>query len=128
MQIGPSTPLFIVSDLTASLRHYVDQLGFSCTYSSPEIDPFFALVMRDTAQFMLKVTETHVTPLPNAKQHAWAPWDAFVYVSDPEALSAELASRSVALKRPLGNTDDGLFGFEVADPDGYVCFFGRPQS
>jgi hypothetical protein len=29
---------------------------------------------------------------------------------------------------PLGdNTNDGLRGFELRDPDGYVLFFGRPR-
>ena len=43
----------------------------------------------------------------------------------PEA--AEFASRNVELSEPLTDTDDGLRGFEVADADGYVLFFGRPR-
>jgi hypothetical protein len=33
------------------------------------------------------------------------------------------AAFSVALK----DTHDGLRGFEICDPDGYVLFFGRPR-
>ncbi len=30
------------------------------------------------------------------------------------------------LSVPLKDTHDGLRGFEIRDPDGYVLFFGRP--
>jgi len=29
---------------------------------------------------------------------------------------------------PLKDTHDGLRGFEICDPDGYVLFFGRPRQ
>ncbi|HEX3853124.1 MAG TPA: hypothetical protein VHW01_19310 [Polyangiaceae bacterium] len=43
------------------------------------------------------------------------------------ALAAELASRGLSLRIPLADTEDGLRGFEVEDPNGYVLFFGRPN-
>jgi hypothetical protein len=52
--------------------------------------------------------------------------DAFVYVPDPDALAAEFAVRRVPFSKPLQDTHDGLRGFEISDPDGYVLFFGRP--
>jgi hypothetical protein len=39
-----------------------------------------------------------------------------------------LAARGAVFKTPLGDTSDGLRGFEVADPDGHVLFFGRPRQ
>lgn len=124
--IGPATPFFIVSELPRSLEHYVGKLGFDCTHSSPEDQPFFAIVARGSAQIMLKAVSDEVPPCPNHAQHPWARWDAFIHVSDPDALAAEFAGRSVAFHTPLEDTEDGLRGFETADPDGYVCFFGRP--
>ena len=124
--VGPCSPFFIVAELARALDHYVDRLGFACRFKAPEADPFFAIVGRGDAQIMLKSIGDDVPPLPNHKRHAWAPWDAFVHVPDPDALADELAGRGVAFHRPLGDTDDNLRGFEVADPDGYVCFFGRP--
>ncbi len=53
-------------------------------------------------------------------------WDAFILAHDPGALASSspiVAQRSV----PLKDTHDGLRGFEVTDPDGYVLFFGRPR-
>jgi hypothetical protein len=76
---------------------------------------------------MLMVKAVGVDPEPNARRHPWAPWDAYVNVSDPDALAAEFESRGVAISVPLKDTSDGLRGFEVKDIDGYVLFFGRPR-
>ena len=126
--IGPCTPLLIVREVARSLDHYVERLGFACTVRTPENEPFFAIVARDSAQIMLKAIGPDVAPLPNHVRHEWARWDAFIFASDPDALAKEFADRAVPFHQPLADTDDGLRGFEVADPDGYVCFFGRPVS
>jgi len=42
-------------------------------------------------------------------------------------LFEEYSSRGVTFHQPLLNDDDGLRGFEVADADGYILFFGRPN-
>ena len=75
---------------------------------------------------MLKAVADDVSPCPNPSQHPWARWDVFIHVSDPDALAAELAGRGLPFRTPLEDTEDGLRGFETEDPDGYVCFFGRP--
>jgi len=126
--IGPCTPLLIVGEVPRSLDHYVERLGFACMTQTPKVDPFFAIVARGSAQIMLKAIGPDVPPLPNHQRHAWARWDAFIFVSDPDALAKEFADRAVPFHQPIAETDDGLRGFEVADPDGYVCFFGRPVS
>ena len=127
MQLGPATPLFIVSDLADSLAYYTRQLGFEARFQAPTDEPFFAMVGRDETQLMLKFVAPDVDPLPNPARHPWALWDAFVRVADPDSLASEFEGRDVAFRRPLGDTEDGLRGFEVADPDGYVLFFGRPR-
>ena len=126
-QIGAATPYLIVTDLAASLDFYTKQLGFECRFTAPDEDPFFGIVGRDSTQIMLKVIADDVKPMPNPSRHEWASWDAFIHVADPDALAKEFAGRGTALHKPLGNRDDGLRGFEVADPDGYVFFFGRPN-
>jgi hypothetical protein len=42
-------------------------------------------------------------------------------------LAAEFLERGTAFRSPLQDTHDGLRGFEITDPDGYVLFFGRPR-
>ena len=53
-----------------------------------------------------------------------ARWNAYLHVPEPDALAAEFSSRNVEFSEPLGDTDDGLRGFAVRDPDSYVLFFG----
>jgi len=119
------SPFFVVSDLDAAVAFYRDKLGFTNSFRGPADSPFFAIVERDRAMIMLKVVEA--PPLPNAVRDAAARWDAYVNVSDPDALAAEFTARGVRFSRPLADDDDGLRGFEVKDPDGYVLFFGRPR-
>ncbi|MGF1475791.1 MAG: hypothetical protein ACFB6S_09530 [Geminicoccaceae bacterium] len=123
--LGPCSPLFIAANLQASLDHYLTHLGFECRFRST-YPKLFAIVGRNQAQIMLKVIGDQVPPLPNPQRHDWARWDAFVYSPDPDRLAQEFSGRDVIFRQPLRDTDDRLRGFEVADPDGYICFFGRP--
>ena len=129
-EISAISPFFIVRDVPSSLRFYRDRLGFEITFQGPAPeDVFFGIVRRGGAQILLKAVG--VPPVPNCTRdikQGIARWDAFVFVPDPDALAAEFASRGVELSEPLADTDDGLRGFELKDADGYVLFFGRPQS
>lgn len=129
-EIGGIAPLFIVTSVPSALAFYRDRLGFEVTYQGPEPeDIFFGIVRRDAAMIMFKAVG--VEPVPNYTRDVnkgVARWDAYLYVPDPDALAAEFSSRSVEFSEPLGNTSDGLRGFELRDHDGYVLFFGRPRS
>ncbi len=120
------SPFFIVSDVERTLAFYRAKLGFETTFQQPERTPFFAILRRDGAQLLVK-SDGDVTPLPNPKRHPSMRWDAFVYAPEPDALAAEFADHGAAFSAPLKDTDDGLRGFELTDPDGYVLFFGRPR-
>lgn len=126
--VGGVSPLFIVTNVPATLDFYRDKLGFDITFQGPEPeDVFFGIVQRGPAMFMFK--DVDVDPMPNYKRdvgHGIAKWDAYVYVSDPDALAEEFASRGVDFFEPLTDTTDGLRGFEVEDVNGYILFFGRP--
>jgi catechol 2,3-dioxygenase-like lactoylglutathione lyase family enzyme len=123
------SPCFIVSDVDQTIAFYRDKLGFETRFRQPDQDPFFAIIGRDGAQIFVK-SHKGLAPLPNSKRHPWMRWDAFVYARDPDTLAREVADRSAgneaAFSVPLGDTHDGLRGFEICDPDGYQLFFGRP--
>jgi catechol 2,3-dioxygenase-like lactoylglutathione lyase family enzyme len=120
------SPFFIVSNVGETISFYREKLGFETRFRAPEEDAFFAIVGRDGAQIFVK-SDKDVGPLPNCQRHPWMAWDAFVYVQDPDTLAAEFAVQGVAFHKSLEDTHDGLRGFEVCDPDGYVLFFGRPR-
>lgn len=125
-EIAAASPSFIAGDIARTLAFYRDKLGFQVTFQQPEQDPFFAIVVRGGAQIFFK-SEAGIAPVPNNTRHRHLRWDAYFYVPDPDALSAEFASRGVAFASALKDTHDGLRGFELADPDGYILFFGRPR-
>lgn len=118
-------PFFIVSDVAQSIAFYRDKLGFETWHQGPADDLFFAIVGRDGAQLFVKAG--YAGPLPNPQRDPAMRWDAYVLTRNPDALAAEFANRGVAFSIPLRDTHDGLRGFELKDPDGYVLFFGRPR-
>ena len=121
------SPFFIVTDVERTIAFYRDQLGFQTRLQQPATAPFFAILGRDAVQVFVKA-ETDVAPVPNASRNPSLRWDAYVYAPDPDALAAELSIRGSVFSTPLRDTEDGLRGFEICDPDGYVLFFGRPQE
>ena len=120
------SPFFIVSNVDQTIAFYCGKLGFETRLREPDPDPFFGIIGRDGAQILIK-SDKDVSPLPNSKRHRFMRWDAFVYVSEPDALAAEFADNGAAFSEPLKDTHDGLRGFEICDPNGYILFFGRPR-
>jgi len=129
-EISAIAPLFVVNNVPNALAFYRDRLGFEVTFQGPTPDDiFFGIVQRGAAMIMFK--NVGVDPVPNYTrdvQKGVARWDAYLAVSDPDALATEFSSRNVEFSEPLKDTGDGLRGFELKDADGYVLFFGRPRT
>jgi len=125
-KIAGISPFFIVSDIDRTVAFYREKLGFETVHQEPNEYPFFAIMCRDGAQLLIKA-HGGVAPQPNHSRHPFMRWDAFVYAPEPDALAAEFVDHGTAFSAPLMDTHDGLRGFEVTDPDGYVLFFGRPR-
>jgi len=119
------SPFFIVKDLQASIAFYRDRLGFTVAFQGPADDVYYAGVSRDGVGIMLKTITPDVLPCPNHTRHPWARWDAYVYTRDPDVLFDEFRRRGVAFLKELSFIDDGLWGFEIADADGYILAFFR---
>ena len=124
--IGSISPFFIVRDVSATIAFYESGLGFKTSFKQPDGKPFFAIIERDGAMIFLKSGDA--APQPNATRNLEMRWDAYCYTPDPDALAAEFSERGAPFSSPLKDTTDGLRGFEITDPDGYVLFFGRPRE
>jgi len=122
------SPFFIVSNLKDSVAFYVNKLGFEVWYTGPDGDPYWAMVGRGPVSIMLKVITETVKPIPNSSRHEWAAWDAYISTEDPDTLFEEFNTNGVTFRQPIGDNSDGLRGFEIADADGYVLYFGRPKA
>ncbi len=135
--IAGISPFFIVADVPATLSFYHDMLGFEVVFRGPgPEDEFFGIVRRDGAMIMVKALgatsdgrEVIVEPLPNYGRKPAFSWDAYLEVTDPDALAAEFASRGVPFSVPLTDRgDDGVRGFVIKDVDGYGLFFGNHRA
>jgi catechol 2,3-dioxygenase-like lactoylglutathione lyase family enzyme len=121
-------PSFIVKDLPTSISYYRDRLGFQLDFQGPDDGPFWAGVSRDGIGIMLKAIAPDVMPCPNHTRHEWAPPDAHIYSTDPDALFAEFSRRGASFVKRLSFIDEGLWGFEITDADGYVLAFYRLRN
>ena len=119
---------FIVKDLQASIAFYIERFGFQLDFQGPPDDVDHGQVSRDGIGIMLKTIAPDVLPCPNHTRHAWARWDAYIYTLDPDALFDEFKQRGASFVKELSFIDDGLWGFEVTDGDGYVLAFFRPAT
>jgi catechol 2,3-dioxygenase-like lactoylglutathione lyase family enzyme len=117
------SPFFIVKDLQTSIAFYRERLGFKLDFQGPNDDPYYAGVSRDGIGIMLKAILPDVLPCPNHTRHPWARWDAYIYTMDPDSLFEEFRQRGVSFVKELSLIDDGLWGFEITDGDGYVLAF-----
>lgn len=124
--IGAMSPFLVVSDVSAAIAFYADRLGFEASFKQPDDKPFFAILQRGGAMLFVKSGEA--APQPNSTRDPEMRWDAYCYTPDPDALAAEFDQCGVNFSTPLKDTTDGLRGFEITDPDGYILFFGRPRD
>ena len=122
------SPFFIVKDLQTSIAFYRERLGFDVDFQGPEGDVYYAGVSRDGIGIMLKTILPDVLPCPNHTRHPWARWDAYIYTLDPDTLYEEFRQRGVSFVKPLSYIDDGLWGFEITDADGYVLAFFKLRN
>jgi hypothetical protein len=122
------SPFFIVKDLQASISYYIERFGFQLDFQGPDDGPYYARVSRDDIGIMLKAIRPDVLPQPNHTRHEWARWDAYIYTLDPDALFEEFSRRGASFVKTLSFIDEGLWGFEVTDADGYVLAFFHLRS
>ncbi len=104
-----SQPILRVEDMAASLRFYVDQLGFK---NAPWGTDEFTSVNRDGAGIYL-------CRGGQGKGQAWI----WVGVEDVERLQEEYKARGVAIRMPPTNYPWAL-EMQIQDPDGNVIRFG----
>jgi catechol 2,3-dioxygenase-like lactoylglutathione lyase family enzyme len=121
-------PFFIVQDLSASIDYYLARLGFQLDFQGPDEAPYYARVSRDGIGVMVKAILPEVPPRPNHTRHEWARWDAYIATVEPDALFDELRQRGATFVSELSFIDQGLWGFEVSDGDGYVLAFAQVRD
>jgi uncharacterized glyoxalase superfamily protein PhnB len=115
-------PYFVVDDVTKSAEFYRDMLGFDFDKIWGE-PPQFVIVHRDELHIMLKSNsgQSH----PNRSVDKNAVWDAYIWITDADALCEEFRSRGVKITRKIEDMDYGCRDFDVEDDSGYILCFGQ---
>lgn len=102
-------PILRVSDLAASIDHYVRVLGFHVDFEGP--GKFAGLSRDQCAVYLSEGDQGH------AGSWVW------IGVSDADVLMAELQGRGAAIRHPPTNYP-WAYELQVSDPDGNVLRIG----
>lgn len=121
-----SAPYFPVAEVEASVAHYEQKLGFRCEYAAGSPQQF-AICSRDGFALMFRRVAAPELITPSERQGGT--WDAFFWVSNAEALHAEMAAQGAEIVYgPLIQEAYGMKEFAVRDGDGHVLGFGQSLS
>jgi catechol 2,3-dioxygenase-like lactoylglutathione lyase family enzyme len=120
-------PELSVSDLSKSLRFYIDLLGFKVEYDRPADK--FSFLSLDSAQLMLEQTNHHWATAPLERPYGRG-INFQIEVSDLGPMLSRLAQAGHPLFREardnryqVGDRLEGRREFLVMDPDGYLLRF-----
>jgi catechol 2,3-dioxygenase-like lactoylglutathione lyase family enzyme len=115
-QLLRAMPVLDCSDFARSLAFYKEKLGFdAATWGEPVS---FAIVQRGTVTLALAAAESG---RPAVSRN----WAGYVYVTDVDALYAELMGHGVAIAEPPETRPYNCREFVVDDPDGHMIAFGQ---
>ena len=116
--------VFSVSDISATIRWYEEQLGFIGD-PFPESEPYvFAILRRDNVEIMLqRIVDYEKPDLYNSRPGGV--WDAYFRVEGVHDLF-ESVKDEATIVQPLRRQPYGNWEFEVRDPNGYLLVFSEP--
>ena len=125
--VKQTVPFFMVHDIEASLRYYVDGLGFKKTIEwVPDGKLQWCWLENGGAAVMLQEfwKSGHHSNVPTERLGVGV--SVCFMCKDALALYKEFKSRGIDVKRPfVGN---GLWVTEIVDPDGYRLAFESPSD
>jgi uncharacterized glyoxalase superfamily protein PhnB len=115
-------PVLLVENIHKSAEFWRDKLGFEPTlYGDPKN---FAIVERDGVRVMLAQAPPKATIVPNWRVVPCTN-QAYIWVTDVDAMYAEVKSRGAEIDFTIYNTPWGTREFGVQDPAGHDIAFGQ---
>lgn len=114
-----SAPVFVVSDLGASLVYYERALGFEVAFSWGE-PAFYAGVCRGNVTIHLQAASATERPVGTSLLN--------VFLGSADAIHDELRQRGARIRKPPASYPYGMRDFDVEDLDGNVVVFGSPAD
>ena len=120
----PIAPELFVRDIDASLRFYVEQLGFRTVRR----ESGFAVVALGDAHLLLATPDETVQAMANwlAAGPRGVGVHIRIMVDAVDALYQRASASSATVVRGLDDRAYGLRDFIIADPDGFLLRFASP--
>ena len=115
IKLEDCAPVFVVSDISASLAHYENALGFQVSFRYGE-PTFYAGVCRGNVTIHLQSSD-HTERPPGASL-------LNVFVSSADDIYAELRGRGARIRKQPATYPYGMRDFDVEDLDGNILVFG----
>ncbi|MEX0655070.1 MAG: VOC family protein [Phycisphaeraceae bacterium] len=117
MKINGAAAVFPVSDLDASLRYFIDVLGFSEDFRFGQ----YAGIKRDDCCLHLSAHSN-----PNIGEPGTGA--VYIFCDEVDRYFADISERGAATDGEPKNYDYGMRDFIVRDPDGNQLTFGAPTE
>ena len=115
--------VFSVSDISATIRWYEEQLGFIGD-PFPAAEPYvFAILYRDDVEIMLQRVAGYEKP-DLYRSRSGGVWDAYFRIEGVHDLF-ESVREEATIVQPLRKQPYGNWEFEVKDPNGYILVFSE---
>lgn len=116
---------FPVADISATIKWYEEQLGFTGD-PFPDREPYvFGILRRDDIEIFLQRVEGYQKPDVYSRRPGGV-WDAYIRVEGVKDLYEEVRE-AVTVVQPLRLQPYGNWEFEVKDPNGYILVFSEPS-
>ncbi len=116
-------PQFLVDDLEKAVAYYRDALGFDVDFV---YESFYAGVSRDGASIHLKSAAKTISDRTYRRENEHL--DAYVDVSNVDALFDDLSVRNAIVTKKLEDRPWQCRDFHVEDIDGYILCFSESAA
>jgi catechol 2,3-dioxygenase-like lactoylglutathione lyase family enzyme len=120
-----ATPVFLVSDIAATMRWYATRLGFD-VHGVPEAPPHtFGFLRKDNVEIFLQQFDGYRKP-DLYDQREGGVWSVYLQVQGVRQLFAVLSQmHDVTMLEPLCHQPYGQTEFVIRDPNGYALVFAQ---
>jgi catechol 2,3-dioxygenase-like lactoylglutathione lyase family enzyme len=108
--------VFTVADVAASLRFYIERLGFKVDFQMDD-PPSYAIIERDTVSLHLMPATQEARGLGRSS--------IYVFVAGVDALHEELKGRLCPIESAPADYSYGMREMSVHDPDGNRITLGQ---
>ena len=127
MKLCNATPVFLVSDIAATMHWYTANLGFSARVVPPSPPHHFCILERDDVAVFLQQLDGYRKPDAYHEREGGV-WSVYLHTEGVEALFRALSQiADVTILEPLRHQRYGQTEFVVRDPNGYTLVFAEPD-